>query len=232
MEMAELAGLKKADIESIKHFISKQEDTFRPAYARVAETFPRQCVFVATTNENTFLRDPSGNRRFMPVDIWNKKLVDNEELKALINDPDEIDQIWAEAVYMFRKGEKLYLSADAEKTATIQQSMHSEVDERRGIIEDYLDRLLPKDWDEKDIFERRSYLEDPLSPKGTVLRDYVCIAEIWCECLGKNKEDMDRYKTREINDILRGLEGWEQAGTTRTFRIYGKQKYYARKLDY
>lgn len=232
MEMAELAGLKKADIESIKHFISKQEDTFRPAYARVAETFPRQCVFVATTNENTFLRDPSGNRRFMPVDIWNKKLVDNEELKTLLNDPDEIDQIWAEAVHMFRKGEKLYLSADAEKTATIQQSMHSEVDERRGIIENYLDRLLPKDWDEKDIFERRSYLEDPLSPKGTVLRDYVCIAEIWCECLGKNKEDMDRYKTREINDILRGLEGWEQVGTTRTFRIYGKQKYYARKLDY
>lgn len=231
MEMAELAGLKKADIESIKHFISKQEDTFRPAYARVAETFPRQCVFVATTNENTFLRDPSGNRRFMPVDIWNKKLVDNEDLKDFLSNADEIDQVWAEAVHMFRKGEKLYLSAEAEKIATVQQSMHSEVDERKGLIEDYLDRLLPKDWDDKDIFERRGYLEDPLSPKGTEVRDYVCIAEIWCECLGKNKEDMDRYKTREINDILRGLEGWEQVGTTRTFKIYGKQKYYARRLD-
>lgn len=231
MEMAELAGLKKADIESIKHFISKQEDTFRPAYARVAETFPRQCVFVATTNENTFLRDPSGNRRFMPVDIWSKKLTDNDDLKGFLTNDDEIDQVWAEAVHMFRKGEKLYLGTEAEKTATVQQSMHSEVDERRGIIEDYLDRLLPTDWDDKDVFERRSYLEDPLSPKGTILRDYVCIAEIWCECLGKNKEDMDRYKTREINDILRGLEGWEQVGTTRTFKIYGKQKYYARKLD-
>lgn len=231
MEMAELAGLKKADIESIKHFISKQEDTFRPAYARVAETFPRQCVFVATTNESTFLRDPSGNRRFMPVDIWNKKLVDNEDLKDFLSNADEIDQVWAEAVHMFRKGEKLYLSAEAEKIATVQQSMHSEIDERKGLIEDYLDRLLPKDWDDKDIFERRGYLEDPLSPKGTEVRDYVCIAEIWCECLGKNKEDMDRYKTREINDILRGLEGWEQVGTTRTFKIYGKQKYYARRLD-
>lgn len=231
MEMAELAGLKKADIESIKHFISKQEDTFRPAYARVAETFPRQCVFVATTNENTFLRDPSGNRRFMPVDIWSKKLTDNDDLKGFLTNDDEIDQVWAEAVHMFRKGEKLYLGTEAEKTATVQQSMHSEVDERRGIIEDYLDRLLPTDWDDKDVFERRGYLEDPLSPKGTILRDYVCIAEIWCECLGKNKEDMDRYKTREINDILRGLEGWEQVGTTRTFKIYGKQKYYARKLD-
>ena len=231
MEMAELAGLKKADIESIKHFISKQEDTFRPAYARVPETFPRQCVFVATTNESTFLRDPSGNRRFMPVDVWNKRLVDNDDLRSFLDSPEEIDQVWAEAVHLFRKGEKLYLSNDAEKIATSQQSMHSETDERKGIIEAYLDRLLPKDWDQKDVFERRSYLDDPLSPKGTEIRDYVCIAEIWCECLGKNKEDMDRYKTREINDILRGLEGWEPAGSTRTFPIYGKQKYYARKLD-
>jgi predicted P-loop ATPase len=231
MEMAELAGLKKADIESIKHFISKQEDIFRPAYARVSETFPRQCVFVATTNENAFLRDPSGNRRFMPVDIWNKKLIDNEELKEFLTNDYEIDQVWAEAVHLFRKGEKLYLSSESEKIATVEQSMHSEVDERRGIIEAYLDRLLPTNWDDMDIFERRNYLEDPLSSNGEIQRDYVCVAEIWCECLGKAKEDMDRYKTREINDILRGLDGWEQIGTTRTFPLYGKQKYYARKLD-
>lgn len=231
MEMAELAGLKKADIESIKHFISKQEDIFRPAYARVPETFPRQCVFVATTNENAFLRDPSGNRRFMPVDIWNKKLIDNEELKEFLTNDYEIDQVWAEAVHLFRKGEKLYLSPESEKIATVEQSMHSEVDERRGIVEDYIDRLLPTNWDDMDIFERRNYLEDPLSPNGKIQRDYVCVAEIWCECLGKAKEDMDRYKTREINDILRGLDGWEQIGTTRTFPLYGKQKYYARKLD-
>ncbi|NMB02799.1 MAG: hypothetical protein GX971_14970 [Firmicutes bacterium] len=231
MEMAELAGLKKADIESIKHFISKQEDIFRPAYARVSETFPRQCVFVATTNENAFLRDPSGNRRFMPVDIWNKKLIDNEELKEFLTNDYEIDQVWAEAVHLFRKGEKLYLSSESEKIATVEQSMHSEVDERRGIIEAYLDRLLPTNWGDMDIFERRNYLEDPLSPNGEIQRDYVCVAEIWCECLGKAKEDMDRYKTREINDILRGLDGWEQIGTTRTFPLYGKQKYYARKLD-
>lgn len=231
MEMAELAGLKKADIESIKHFISKQEDSFRPAYARVPETFPRQCVFVATTNESTFLRDPSGNRRFMPVDIKNVKLVDNPKLMEFIRDKEIIDQIWAEAVHKFRKGELLYLSPEAEKIASVEQTMHSEVDERRGIIENYLDRLLPEDWDTKDLFQRRTYLDDELSPKGTVERDYVCVAEVWCECLGKNKEDMDRYKTREINDILRGLPNWEAAGSTRNFKIYGKQKYYARRLD-
>jgi putative DNA primase/helicase len=231
IEMAELSGLRKADIEAIKHFISKQEDMFRPAYARTPETYPRQCVFIATTNESTFLRDPSGNRRFMPVDIHNIKLVDNEKLKSFLGDKSLIDQIWAEAVYLYRKGEALYLSREAEKIATVQQKLHSETDERRGLIEAYLNRSLPEDWDTMDLYERRAFVEDPLSEKGSIDRVYVCIAEIWCEGLGKNKEDMDRYKTREINDIMRGLDEWEQVNSTRNFRIYGKQKYYARKLD-
>lgn len=231
IEMAELSGLRKADIEAIKHFISKQEDMFRPAYARTPETYPRQCVFIATTNESTFLRDPSGNRRFMPVDIHNIKLVDNEKLKSFLGDKSLIDQIWAEAVYLYRKGENLYLSKEAEKIATIQQKLHSEADERRGLIEAYLNKLLPEDWDTMDLYERRAFMEDPLSEKGKIDRVYVCVAEIWCECLGKNKEDMDRYKTRDINDIMRGLDEWEQVNSTRNFKIYGKQKYYARKLD-
>ena len=79
IEMAELSGLRKAEVESVKHFISKQEDTFRPAYARTSETYPRQCVFFGTTNNKDFLRDPSGNRRFMPVDTHNVKLVDKSD---------------------------------------------------------------------------------------------------------------------------------------------------------
>ncbi len=230
IEMAELSGLRKADIEATKHFISKQEDIFRPAYARTSETFPRQCVFVATTNESTFLRDPSGNRRFLPVPIHNVRLTDNPELKSFINDQDLIDQYWAEAVHKYRKGETLYLSPEAEKIANIEQKLHSETDERKGLIEDYLERRLPEDWDDLDIFERRAFLEDPLSERGTVTRMFVSVAEIWCECLGKSKEDMDRYKTREINDILRSLEDWDQVNSTRNFKIYGKQKYYSRKI--
>lgn len=69
IEIAELSGLRKAEIESVKHFISKSEDSFRPAYARTSEIYPRQCVFFGTTNDSEFLRDPTGNRRFMPVDV-------------------------------------------------------------------------------------------------------------------------------------------------------------------
>lgn len=232
IEMAELSGMKKADIETTKQFISKQEDSFRPAYARCSETFLRQCVFVATTNESAFLRDPSGNRRFMPVDVGGVKLVDNSRLKAFLNDPYLIDQIWAEAVYLYKQGEKLYLSPEAEVIAVGEQKRHSEVDDRKGLIEDYINKLLPEDWNTKDMFERRTWLDgDALNSRGTEERAYVCVAEVWCECLGKNKEDMDRYKTRELNDILKGVEGWEYVNSTRNFKIYGKQKYYAKKLD-
>ena len=231
MEMAELAGLRKADIESVKHYISKQEDTFRPAYGRVPETYPRQCVFVATTNESMFLRDPSGNRRFMPIDVCNVKLTENDKLRDFLNNPEEIGQVWAEAVKLYRSGEKLYLSPEAEKIAYKEQTAHSEADERMGIVEAYLDTPLPPNWDEMDVFGRRIYLSSPpeLDPNTLHTRQYVCVAEVWCECLGKNKEDMDRYKTREINDILRALRGWETNGSTRNFSQYGKQKFYYRK---
>jgi hypothetical protein len=223
--MAELSGLRKAEVEAIKHFISKQEDSFRPAYARTSETFHRQCVFFGTTNKKDFLTDPSGNRRFMPIDVKPENVVKD----VWIHLDSEIDQIWAEAIYLFKQGEKLFLSEEAEKIAKNEQAQHCETDDRKGLLEQYLDKTLPEDWKSKDIFERRLYLEDPLAA-GTVQRDYVCMAEIWCECLGKNKEDMSRYNTRDMNDIMKSLEDWEYHASTRNFELYGKQKYYSRKL--
>lgn len=225
IEMAELAATRKAEMEAVKHFISKQVDTFRPAYGRVSETYPRQCVFIATTNMLEFLRDPTGNRRFIPV------LVQPSNIKKDVwTDLDaDIDQIWAEAVHLYEEGERLYLSTEAEAIANRKRAEHSELDERKGIVEDYLSRLLPKDWHKLDIFERRIFIEN--GTEGTVERDHVCIAEIWCELLGKNKEDMSRYNTRDINEIMKGLGDWTASNSTKNFAIYGKQKYYSRKID-
>lgn len=225
IEMAELSGLRKAEVEAIKHFISKQEDTFRPAYARSAETYYRQCVFFGTTNNKDFLRDPSGNRRFMPIDIHPHKVT-----KSVFTDLDnfEVDQIWAEAYQLYKKGERLFLSPDAEYIAKDEQIKHSEVDERRGLIEQYLNRKLPIDWPKMNLEERREFLNTDFTA-GTETRDYVCIAEIWCECLNKDKDSMSRYNTRELNDILKSLEDWEPHNSTKNFAFYGKQKYYQRE---
>jgi putative DNA primase/helicase len=229
IEMAELSGLRKADVESTKHFISKQEDTFRPAYARTSETYKRQCIFVGTSNKRDFLNDSTGNRRFNPVDVGSSEHADKNVWDDLTD--SEIDNIWAEAVTMLRDGESLFLSKEADSMAKVEQKNHSSTDERSGIISEYLDIKLPENWDKKDVYQRRDFLADEsLEKQGTILRDYVCVAEIWCECLGKEKTEMDRYKTREINEILRGLGDWEQSKSTKNFKNYGKQKYYSRKL--
>ncbi len=228
MEIAEMSGFRKADAEAIKHYISKQVDSFRPAYGRAVESFPRQNVFIASSNKRDLFTDATGNRRFWPIDV-----VSEDILKDVWTDLDgEVAQIWAEAKHLFDKGEKLYLSAEAEQIAGQEQSDHCEVDDRRGVIEFYLERELPKDWRNMGIDERRMYFRDftdiENDGKG-IKRDKVCMAEIWCECLGKNKEDMSRYLTRDINDIMKSLEDWDYRPTTANFGEYGKQKYYQRK---
>lgn len=226
IEMAELSGLKKAEVETIKHFISKREDQFRPAYGRVVETYRRQCVFFGTTNKDDFLRDPTGNRRFLPIDV-RPEFVTKSVPDDLTN--EEIDQIWAEAYELYKAGEPLFMTGEEDAIAKVEQHKHSEVDERRGLIEDYLNKKYPDNWQTLDVFDRRAWLEDPLAKKGTIQKEFVCVAEIWCECLGKNKTEMSRYSTREINDIMRVLPDWEYVNSTKNFSLYGKQKYYKRK---
>ena len=228
IEIAELSGLKKAEVENIKHFLTKREDRFRPAYARVVETYKRMCIFVATTNSRDFLRDPSGNRRFMPIDVIAARItkdVHSNEFFTLI------PQIWAEAKHLYENGEALYLSKEAEVIANEERVLHSETDERRGLIEHYLDTLLPNGWDAMDTFARRLYVDGNNEIKGASVRMEVCIAEIWCECLGKDKEEMTRYATKEINDIMRSMPNWSYIKNSKNFKGYGRQRYYIRKVD-
>ena len=128
LEMAEMMATKKADIEATKHFLSKQEDIYRVAYGRRTSRFPRQCIFIGTSNEHEFLRDKTGNRRFWPVDIY-----EHEPKLDVFKDLDnELDQIWAEAVQLFKNKEPLYLSAEEEQEAKKQQDDHSEESAKAG----------------------------------------------------------------------------------------------------
>ena len=225
IEIAELSAFRKSEVEAIKHFVSKQKDDFRPAYARSPETFKRQCVFYGTTNNLEFLKDPTGNRRFWPI-LTGLHPIKKQVFKDL---EKEVDELWAQAFALYMEGEKLYLTKEVEDHARLTQELHSEKDERVGMIIQYLDRLLPANWEQMDLYERRNRL-DNVENSGTEIRYYVCTAEVWCECLGKNKEDMTRYNTREVNDLLRSLNGWTAKVSTLNFRIYGKQKYYERKF--
>ena len=227
MEVGELAGMRKAEAETIKLYISKQVDRFRPAYGRRLQEFPRQCVFIGTTNETQFLRDTTGNRRFWVVDTPNTPTHDMwDELT-----PETIKQIWAEAVEIYNAGEKLYLPKSLEKKAREVQESYEEENPRAGIVAEYLEKLLPINWDEMDSYSRREWLETDTG-QGTVKRTTVCTLEIWVEALGGNPDRIDRYAAKEIRDIMAGLPEWRHQGNKKiTCKPYGRQRYFKKEEE-
>ena len=224
MEIGELASMKKAEVEQIKLYLSKQIDRFRPAYGRRIQEFPRQCIFIGTTNEEQFLRDKTGNRRFWVVDTPNRPRRDMwSELT-----PDAVQQVWAEAVALYKKGESLYLPADLEAAARAVQETYEEENPKVGIVAQYLERLLPENWGTMDLYARRMFLEG--SDHGTVERTTVCTLEIWAEALGQSPDRMDRYASAEVRDIMLKLPQWRHQGPAKiSAGPYGRQRFYRKE---
>lgn len=231
LELGELAGMKKVDVETVKSFISRTDDKFRQSYGVNVESHPRTNIIVGSTNsESGFLRDITGNRRFWPVHVTGKGKYHAWELK-------EVDQVWAEAIVKYRDGEELFLKGGVAAEAYVQQQQAMESDDREGIIIDYLERLLPTNWDEMDLYQRRSYLGgsefDSGIQTGTVCREKVCVKEIWCECFGKERQNLKRTDSYEIEGILSKIGGWKKLSANKTgkarYPLYGPQKTFVRE---
>ncbi|MCI9168974.1 MAG: virulence protein E [Dorea sp.] len=228
LEIGELAGMKKADLDKVKAFISRQDDKYRASFGRRVTPHPRQCVFFGTTNnENGYLRDITGNRRY-----WNVKVTGRGKHRAWELDDDTVRQIWAETKVIAKAGEKLYLPPELEEFARDEQRAAMERDDREGLVVEYLDMLLPEGWDEMDVYKRRDYVrdtDDPTRKEGVTKRMEVSNIEIWAECFGKPKEDMKNADSYAISAIMACLDAWVKTGNTKTIPIYGKQRIYARK---
>ena len=227
MEIGELAGMRKADLDKVKAFISRQDDKYRASFGRRVTPHPRQCVFFGTTNsQNGYLRDITGNRRY-----WNVKVPGNGKYKPWDMDEDTVKQVWAEVMVYAKAGEKLYLSPELEDYAKEEQRAAMERDDREGLVQEYLDMLLPDNWDSMDVYKRRDYVrdaDDPMRPDGSVRRMEVSNMEIWCECFGKAKEDMKPSDSYSIAAIMERMDGWSRTGKAKVLPIYGKQRIYRR----
>ncbi|MBF2513920.1 hypothetical protein IA940_05540 [Listeria marthii] len=229
MELGELSALNKTEVEKAKAFISAREDRFRVAYGENVQGFPRQCIFIATTNDNTFLRDGTGNRRFWPVEVhgFGEKSVFTD-LKE-----DEVDQIWAEAFVRYKEGETLYLQGEMESQARMQQAKFTESNVLEGLIREYLETPVPADWSSWNAAARRAFLRgedfEEVERDDLVLRDKVCAMEIWCELMDGDAKQLTKQKAREINDALRNIENWrDNQGVLRFGKLYGRQRAYTR----
>lgn len=227
MEIGELAGMKKADIDRVKAFISRQDDKYRAAFGRRVTPHPRQCIFFGTTNsQNGFLRDVTGNRRFWTVRVPGSRGRKPWELTAV-----DIEQVWAEAIVLYERGEKLYLDANLEQRAQDEQMGALEQDDREGLVREYLEVLLPESWSTMGIYERREYVsepDNPTRPAGTARRETVCNLEIWCECFGKRKEEIKPSDSYAIAAIMMRIGGWSKPEERRTLPFYGLQRVYQR----
>lgn len=237
IEIPELEGFYKQDMNTIKSFVSKQWDEFRPAYGREKVLAKRTCVFFATTNDEEFLRDSTGNRRFWILQC-------GEPLSSVFDLTDhDVAQIWAEAKAMYDDGKTpLWLDRDESLELEEMQKRYDVDSDQLGALESFLEVLLPYDWDTFGMDERRAYFvavkngrtytrshELDIPSRGTEQRTEISAIEVVNEFLMMDN-GKDNYKAKMATTLLKKLDGWEFTGKQLTRSGgYGRQKVYRRK---
>lgn len=128
MEFAEMASFNKHTANEIKSIMTTATDRYRPAYGKNAEDFPRQCVFAGSTNDQGYLRDTTGNRRFWPISTSGRMQVNKVRAQR--------DQLFAEAVHLYQQGKTWWEMPD--RLTRIEQEKRREADPWEEIIASWL----------------------------------------------------------------------------------------------
>ena len=200
IELGEMLACKKTrEIEAVKSFLSSCADTYRAPYDRTWEDHLRQCILIATTNEDAFLSDVTGDRRWIAIECH------ADQIKKDINfDPDamkEIMQAWAEAYHIYKaeKPDLVKWSLELAPEAKRHAEKHKEQDPRVGIIGEYLDEL-----------------------KRTQEKPRVCTMQIQHEVF--HEYDTDRWKNKDIAKILTfEFPEWKKSDKKQRCGEYGVQ---------
>jgi putative DNA primase/helicase len=199
IELAELSQFHRSEIETVKSFLSRQADHYRPSYGRRAATFPRQQIFVGTTNADHYFKDRTGNRRYWPVTVEAPC-----DLAGLRRDRD---QLWAEAVAQYEAGARWYMDAELEQLAREEQAQRLELD----------------DWEDRVIAHAETFRH--FNHDRTL--SYITTLEVLTDCLHLENALLHTVtNTRRVGSILRG-HGWkpypvrEEAGG-RQFKAFVK----------
>lgn len=135
IELGELAAIRKSDQDILKAFLSRQVDRVRLPYGKLSRDFPRQSIFVGSTNASQYFQDETGNRRFWPVKV---EQADFEWLKK------NRDQLFAEAVFRYQLGEELFLTKEVEDLAVKEQGKRFDIDEWEDAIVDLVHNEIGK----------------------------------------------------------------------------------------
>lgn len=230
-------SLKKADADNMKNFITRTHDEVRLPYARETQILPRRQVIWGTTNDPTFLRAQEGNRRFLIVNVTEK--LDFDKYTS-----EYVDQVWAEAVHIWKESRDKYgvegnpalrLNDAEEEAAKEVRGEATEEEPLVGLIESYLETLVPENWERMPIDDRIRWLrssEQGLVEPGTHRIERVCSLEIWRIALEGKEAKISRRDSLEIAEALRKIPGWESSGAKRaSFPHFGQQRFFSRVED-
>lgn len=238
IEIPELEGFYKQDMNVIKSFVSKQSDIYRPAYGRETIKVPRTCVFFATTNDSEFLRDSSGNRRFWILQCGEPQ-APLSELTA-----DEVAQVWAEAKVIWDKGkERLYLNKEEGEELLRLQRDYDMDNDLLGELEAFLEIPLPNDWDNYPKIERRAYFQalkagtsyfkygengSATRVFGSKQRTTISAVEVLNEFFFEDN-GRGNVQTRKASNLLKKLTSWREGERIVLRGGYGRQRVFERK---
>ena len=188
IELAELAPSRTADQEDQKAFLSGSIDRVRLPYARQPQSFKRQCVFIGTTNDDQFLKDPTGGRRFWPVAI--RQVFNTDALEA------ERDQLFAEAMDAFNAGENWWLDREFE-------AEHAKPVQAAAYMSDSWEEDVAK-WLDKPVIDELD--DDPLPKSETT------VSELLSDALGIATGSHSQSQQNRAGAVLRSL-GWVKQHT-------------------
>jgi len=211
-EIGELQGMRYTDVNKIKLFASKKVDRARPAYGTHRIDRPRGAIFVATTNDFTYLRDVTGNRRFWPVRVG------KIDITAITLDRD---QLWAEAAHYESRGESLVIPPEVWPAAEAAQNARMEIDPWLDILDARLSLLCENDKPIPDCFMRA-----PLKDGGfewRVASNYLLIA-----VLKIDPEHLNTIHGQHLTQVMRQL-GWEHPA--QVIRINKPCRAYTKKVS-
>lgn len=231
IEIPEMAGLRKADADAAKSFLGAGKDEYRTSHSSHKTVFLRQLIFMGSTNNWHFLAGQTGNRRFWPVVVGAQ--VPERPIRGETMDLEEVHQVWAEVMEIW-SDEELHLTGALKNEARMLQLSHTEINEQEGVIVRFLEMQLPFDWAMMSIPARKSYFEHgrfeaDADMEETRPREFVCVAEIWCEAMNGQMKDLTRQQSIFLHNFMRQMsESWEPAEALIKTVHYGKQRGYRR----
>lgn len=203
-EMLAICNVKT--VEELKNFLSKQKDTYKIPYELYPQDFPRQCIFLGTSNDVNFLpKDKTGNRRFIPV-LTDKNKAEKHPLDNEQETREYINMAWAEAMEIYKSGKYSLIMPDdmSEQVEEVRKSFTPE-DPKVGIIQEWLD---------------------------TCEHDSVCSVMIYEQALKNEYKEPKAWELKEINEIMNNnIRGWEKHHTkdgVLRFKQYGRQRAWIR----